>query len=68
LKRAQILQANKILTVDESEEHREKGISSITIGEAKQVYQMTKKIKTVIDKRAVAELSKWIVSGVRVSR
>lgn len=68
LRRAQILQANHLLKDDEATNNINDGIAAITVGDAKHVYQAKPKLKTLIDKRALLELSKWIVSGVRIGR
>lgn len=68
LRRAQILQANHILTDDEATANIDNGIAAITVGDAKHVYQAKPKLRTLIDKRALLELSKWITSGVRIGR
>jgi hypothetical protein len=68
LRRAQILQANYLLKDDEATNNINDGIAAITVGDAKHVYQAKAKLKTLIDKRALLELSKWINSGVRIGR
>ena len=66
--RAQILQANYLLTSHDGDVARDAGITSTTIGEAKQVYSTAIKYRGAVDKRAMQELSRWIVSGIRTSR
>lgn len=68
LRRAQILQANHILTDDEATANIDNGIAAITVGDAKHVYQAKPKIRPPLNKRAMLELSKWLVTGVRIGR
>lgn len=68
LRRAQILQADHILTDNEATANIDNGISAITVGDAKHVYQAAPKIRTLLSRRAMLELSKWLVTGARIGR
>lgn len=66
--RAQLLQANYLLADDENEAMRESGIIGVTVGEAKNLYRAGIAHKGIINKRAMVELSRWLISGKRISR
>jgi hypothetical protein len=66
--RAQILQAEYLLTNDENEALRDSGIIAISVGEAKQMFKSAIKYKGIIHKRAMVELSRWLIHGIRTSR
>lgn len=66
--RAQLLQADYILNNDESQVLRDSGVVEMAVGEAKKIFKQSKKLKTPVCERAMNELSRWLVSGQRISR
>jgi hypothetical protein len=66
--RAQILQANYLLTIDENDELREAGVLSVAVGDAKQSMKAALKYKGLVHKRAMVELSRWLIHGIRTAR
>lgn len=66
--RAQIIQADYLLAKDEDDAQREKGVIEIAVGEAKKIFKNSKPYHSLIHKRALVELSRWIISGIRTSR
>lgn len=68
LSRAQILEADFLLGGDEIGDLRRAGLMSMTVGEAKQFFRTTKALEGVVCKRAMKELSKWVATGLRLTR
>lgn len=68
LARAQVIQANDLLGGDEEDELRSSGLTSVQVGEAKQTFRQSKPIETIVSRRTMKELSKFINYTLRVSR
>lgn len=70
LKRAQILEADYLLTGGESEldAKRRSGIISETIGESSMFMRSSKPLERSVCKRAMKELSKYVLNRVRITR
>ena len=68
LNRAQVLQANHLLTSDENDDLRDSSVLSKTVGEAKIMFKAGIKHKGVVNSRAMQELTRWIISGKRIGR
>lgn len=66
--RAQILEADSMLGGDEIGDIRRAGLMSKTVGEAKQFFRTTKAIESIVCKRAMKELSKYVLTAIRLSR
>lgn len=68
LRRAQILEADYLLGGDELGQFRRDGLMSMTTGEAKQFFRPIKPIEAPVCKRAMRELTKWVLSRHRLTR
>lgn len=68
LRNAQVIEADHLLGGDEVGAMIEKGIISMTVGEAKQFFRQGKPVVGIVCTRAMRELAPWIVSGVRIGR
>lgn len=68
LYRAQIIEADFLLGGDEIGDLRRSGLMSMSVGEAKQFFRTTRPLEGVVCKRAMKELSKWAVTGLRLAR
>lgn len=68
LRRAQILEADFLLGGDEIDVLRKGGLISTTVGEAKQFFRPAKPLEQAICKRAMKELTKWLLNRTRIAR
>lgn len=68
IRRAQILEADYMLGGDELGDVRRAGLMSKTVGESKQFFRTTKAVESLVCKRAMKELAKYIVTSTRISR
>lgn len=68
LRRAQVLEADYLLGGDEAGDIRRAGIMSATIGESSQFFRTQKPIEGAVCKRAMKELSRYVINTVRVGR
>lgn len=68
LRRAQVLEADFLLGGDEAGDIRRAGIMSATIGESSQFFRTQKPIEGVVCKRAMKELSGYVINTVSVGR
>ena len=68
LARAQVIQANDLLDDNEVTQLRKDGLTSIQVGEAKQSFRFDAPLETVVSRRTMKELAKYINYTVRVSR
>ena len=68
LRRAQILEADFLLGGDEVGEIRRSGIMSATIGESSQFFRTSKPYEGAVCKRALKEVSRYLIGGSRVGR
>ena len=69
LQRAQVIEADYLLMPDDTiAAFRRDGLMSMTVGEAKQFFRPQKPIEGPVCKRAMRELTKWVLSRHRVTR
>lgn len=68
LRRAQVLEADFLLGGDEVGEIRRSGIMSATIGESSQFFRTSKPFEGAVCKRALKEVSSYLIGGVRTGR
>ena len=68
IQRAQLIEADYLLGGDEIGEYRRAGLMSITTGEAKQFFRPAKAIEGAVCRRAMKELTKWVLTHTRISR
>lgn len=68
LRRAQVLEADFLLGGDEVGEIRRSGIMSATIGESSQFFRTAKPYEGAVCKRALKEVSPYLIGGNRVGR
>ena len=68
LARAQVIQANDLLGGDEVDELRKDGIIAHQVGESKQTFAQNSRLETIVSRRTMKELSKFINYSVRASR
>lgn len=67
--RAQVLEADFLLMPSDSvSAYRRDGLMSMTVGEAKQFFRPSKSIEGVVCKRAMKELSKYVLTRTRLTR
>lgn len=66
--RAQLIEADYLLGGDEIGDIRRSGLMSMTVGEAKQFFRPGKSVEGPICKRAYKEISRYVLSGVRIGR
>ena len=69
VRRAQVIEADYLLMPDDSVAAlRREGLMSMTVGEAKQFFRPVKSIEGPVCKRAMKELTKWVLSRHRIGR
>lgn len=68
VRRAQVLEADHILTVDPIAQMREAGIISMTVGESSNFFRNQKALDRGLCKRAYQEVAPWIRDSIRIGR
>lgn len=68
LRRAQVYEADFLLGGDEVGDIRRSGLMSATIGESSQFFRPAKPYEAAVCKRALKEVSRYLISSVRVGR
>lgn len=68
LRRAQVYEADFLLGGDEVGDIRRSGLMSATIGESSQFFRPAKPYEAAVCKRALKEVSRYLISTVRIGR
>jgi hypothetical protein len=68
LRNAQVIEADNLLGGDEITTMIEKGVISITVGEAKQFFRETRQVQGIVGNRAMRELAAWTLKDLNIGR
>lgn len=68
IKKAQIVEADDILGGNPIEKQRSDGLMSESVGESSQMYRVGKPVQLPVGRRALAYVSDWVVSSLKLGR
>ena len=68
LKKAQLLEADDILSDDPAAKARKSGITSLTVGESTTIFRQNGSLSLPVGDRAVAQLQRWFRFSARIGR